>query len=310
MAEDLHKARINLNIWYLIFNIAAIFTVYYIPDSLIYAYINNNELYVLYTFHGIHIVSFFSYYITSWSDPGYVEYLQSAPPQNILSQNDIDWNQRHLFCEQCQFIKPLHSKHCKVCNRCVALFDHHCGWINNCVGYSNHKIYFLYVITQFIVCGFLLNISTQSIFLDQTQHAPVSIFDLYRYTPLYVVYFCYKSMYGILYELFIAHVFDGYEYQLTWTDIAKFGLFIGMTVAVVMSAMLGLWNSYLIVTNQRTYSLIIEQRDKDHPSEKESNQTADSSYKHLFCNIRAYLCGQIAEKYTKATCPSTIRSCR
>eukprot|EP00483_Globobulimina_turgida_P010177 UN10196 len=38
------------------------------------------------------------------------------------------------FCAECDFIRPLRSKHCRICKQCVAKWDHHCTLANNCVG--------------------------------------------------------------------------------------------------------------------------------------------------------------------------------
>ena len=56
------------------------------------------------------------------------------------------------FCDKCQEVKPPRAHHCKVCNQCVLRMDHHCPFVNNCIGYSNHKLFWNFLMYASLGC--------------------------------------------------------------------------------------------------------------------------------------------------------------
>jgi len=66
------------------------------------------------------------------------------PPSNADSAAD----QRR--CRHCQTTQLLRTKHCYDCGRCVYTFDHHCFWIGNCVGEKNLRLFYCYVLVEFV----------------------------------------------------------------------------------------------------------------------------------------------------------------
>jgi hypothetical protein len=59
----------------------------------------------------------------------------SPPPTNTVTNEDgipLRW------CEDCELLQPLRTRHCDKCGVCVRKFDHHCFWVGGCVGERNH----------------------------------------------------------------------------------------------------------------------------------------------------------------------------
>jgi palmitoyltransferase len=54
---------------------------------------------------------------------------------------------RH-FCNVCNVVQPVRTKHCDLCERCVHKYDHHCFWIGSCVGEFNHRKFWLFLFFQ------------------------------------------------------------------------------------------------------------------------------------------------------------------
>ena len=151
------STRLSINGWYFAINIISIALMYSIDNSIIHHY----SSYLLLSFHGLHLLSMILYYITSWSDPGFVPFLQNAQ----RNSNHIDLQSLpNSYCTFCHFIRPPLSKHCAHCNRCIIRFDHHCGWIANCVGHRNRCVYLCYVASQVMVTLFVLYVTAQSMF--------------------------------------------------------------------------------------------------------------------------------------------------
>ena len=85
------------------------------------------------------IISLFvSFFITSKSDPGYLEAKDNLTWLQMV-ENKVHINE---YCPYCRVKKTNKVKHCHVCKKCIKGFDHHCNWIDNCVG-ENNKIRFI-----------------------------------------------------------------------------------------------------------------------------------------------------------------------
>lgn len=65
------------------------------------------------------------------------------------------------FCEPCQIVQSLPTKHCKLCEACCSKFDHHCLFIGKCVGLKNHRPFILFLIST-LVCTLVFVYSTYS----------------------------------------------------------------------------------------------------------------------------------------------------
>jgi hypothetical protein len=46
-----------------------------------------------------------------------------------------------IWCQFCQLMKPMRSKHCHKCKRCVVKFDHHCPFLGNSSFHHYHYWY-------------------------------------------------------------------------------------------------------------------------------------------------------------------------
>ncbi|WAR30690.1 ZD12A-like protein [Mya arenaria] len=118
------------------------------------------------------------YYIASMTDPGYVDisqFRQSAGNDHCLDiESEMSEEETHFsrldstrgdnqpldkrnrykyrYCDYCEIMPPLRSKHCEDCKQCVRRYDHHCPWLETCIGERNHKYFwwFLLVMESFI----------------------------------------------------------------------------------------------------------------------------------------------------------------
>jgi palmitoyltransferase ZDHHC2/15/20 len=89
---------------------------------------------IIFLFHLILIMTLWTIFVTSNSDPGQV------PLYWGFYVGDSD-NKRRRYCLMCNVFKPERCHHCSICNRCVLNMDHHCPWINNCIGFFNRKFF-------------------------------------------------------------------------------------------------------------------------------------------------------------------------
>lgn len=54
------------------------------------------------------------------------------------------------MCKDCNFWKPLRTKHCRSCGACNLRMDHHCPWLTNCVGLRNNRAFYLFTIYMMV----------------------------------------------------------------------------------------------------------------------------------------------------------------
>ena len=287
MMDPLTSTRISINVWYFVINIICVALMYAIDDSIVHHF----SSYLLLSFHCVHVVSMMLYYITSWSNPGFVSFLQNHNDINIPSSRDTA-SLPSSYCKFCRFIRPPLSKHCVHCNRCVIRFDHHCGWIANCVGHRNHGVYLCYVASQVMVTVFILYVAAQSVFPqrddpnDSNIHFSLSRF--FEFTPLFLLYTTYKLLYETIWEMLIG------RYLWSWTVMARWILFGGMFIAVTFAGSLLLWNLYLVFTNQTTLSFL-------RPQPRDNRQMIGNWtgwLTHKVIGIKRNLSGEIDAKYT------------
>lgn len=71
------------------------------------------------------------------------------------------------FCRNCEFLRPIRSKHCYLCDRCVPRFDHHCPILQQCVGARNYRQFYALVFVQSIVSGWSLWMAKDLVFYNE-----------------------------------------------------------------------------------------------------------------------------------------------
>jgi hypothetical protein len=100
------------------------------------------------------------------------------------------------FCESCQIIQAVPSKHCKLCEGCCAKFDHHCVFINKCVGLKNHRTFILFLITT-IICEFAFFHAIVVYMINQNEEIKLFNFnkDIENQTSL--IYLCFSSRFNV-----------------------------------------------------------------------------------------------------------------
>ncbi|GLE04458.1 hypothetical protein PINS_up013400 [Pythium insidiosum] len=75
---------------------------------------------------------------------------------------------RAHFCEECEIMQPLRTKHCKDCNRCVRQYDHHCDCAGVCIGERNRRVFLLYLFTQNVESIVMISVAASAFTLQST----------------------------------------------------------------------------------------------------------------------------------------------
>ncbi|XP_059153590.1 palmitoyltransferase ZDHHC12-B-like isoform X2 [Physella acuta] len=65
---------------------------------------------------------------------------------------------KYRVCDYCEIMQPMRAKHCEDCNKCVRKFDHHCPWLEACIGERNHRYFWLFLLSTFVLiaCTFYI----------------------------------------------------------------------------------------------------------------------------------------------------------
>ena len=63
------------------------------------------------------------------------------------------------FCQLCEIVQPLRTKHCKECEACVAKYDHHCFWVGSCIGELNLRKFWLMLFFQVLTFSWIFLIT-------------------------------------------------------------------------------------------------------------------------------------------------------
>ncbi|CRK43666.1 hypothetical protein BN1723_005773, partial [Verticillium longisporum] len=108
----------------------------------------------LYTFNGLLLCLWFTYYKACTVDPG--RYIFTSKTHEVPdddndngdktnSSHDDNLNSYARWCRKCEAPKPPRAHHCRTCRRCIPKMDHHCPWTTNCVSLTTlpHFLRFL-----------------------------------------------------------------------------------------------------------------------------------------------------------------------
>eukprot|EP01060_Flectonema_neradi_P032373 TRINITY_DN5136_c0_g2_i1.p1 TRINITY_DN5136_c0_g2~~TRINITY_DN5136_c0_g2_i1.p1 ORF type:complete len:244 (+),score=12.29 TRINITY_DN5136_c0_g2_i1:653-1384(+) len=92
--------------------------------------------------------------------------------------------QHDNICCECQCVRMIRSKHCKICQRCVRKWDHHCPLLNGCIGEGNHGRYVLFLASTAVGLSHLAVVvgSTIKITMASTVFQNIT----YNFIPLFV----------------------------------------------------------------------------------------------------------------------------
>ncbi|EFC50764.1 predicted protein, partial [Naegleria gruberi] len=96
------------------------------------------------------IITYCSFLIASFSDPGFITKKTERQFEKSFPYDEVMYISERK-CSTCDIVRPARSKHCPLSGKCVAKFDHYCGWLNNDVGELNYRWFH-----SFLICNFLL----------------------------------------------------------------------------------------------------------------------------------------------------------
>ena len=97
----------------------------------------------------ITIIQLFSYLITSIINPGLPKSKYQYYATNTHKGN-------YTQCQRCNLWINASKKtlHCNECNCCVEGYDHHCPWTTKCVGSKNILLFYIMVVSVFILIAY------------------------------------------------------------------------------------------------------------------------------------------------------------
>lgn len=105
------------------------------------------------------------FFLLGFIDPGFLKYPMeetrfirtSVSAINTQIEDHLEFNAIQ-WCEKCNIVQPLRTKHCRRCDRCVARYDHHCSLIGVCIGEKNLSLFigFLFFQSTEILWAFFL----------------------------------------------------------------------------------------------------------------------------------------------------------
>lgn len=201
------------------------FSLIYQPSDLRTAlYETSNYLYCL-SYAFLVYLSLFFYFMTCYTDPGYVPYKRSpnwARVGSSSSSSDEDVSTSttktsHLRkCHLCNIEQPLRSHHCDFCNRCVLKYDHHCPYLETCIGEKNHRYFWFFLLTTDILAVWSMIICSRSFvsYNDWSSWLHVNKFRLFIMHIL-IISLCATTI------LFCIHSFFALTNSTTWERVSR-----------------------------------------------------------------------------------------
>ncbi|CAF0806009.1 unnamed protein product [Adineta steineri] len=196
-------------------------------------YDTSNYLYCI-TYGLFVYLSLFFYFMTCYTDPGFVPYKRvpnwsggMVPISDDEDDNDDDddgdeqkavtTSKTHLRkCLLCNIEQPLRSHHCDFCNRCVLKYDHHCPYLETCIGERNHRYFWCFLLATEILIIWSIVICSQSFvpFSDWSSWLHINKFRLFAMHVL-VVSLCATT------ALFCIHSFFALTNSTTWERVSR-----------------------------------------------------------------------------------------
>ncbi|CAF0758009.1 unnamed protein product [Adineta ricciae] len=176
-------------------------------------------------------VSLFFYFMTCYTDPGYVPYKRvpnwtggmnstsddDDEEEDISEQNTKVPRDSHLRkCLLCNIEQPLRSHHCDFCNRCVLKYDHHCPYLETCIGEHNHRYFWYFLLTTDILIVWSIMLCSRSFvpFSDWSSWLHMNKFRLFSMHVL-IISLCATTI------LFCIHSFFALTNSTTWERVSR-----------------------------------------------------------------------------------------
>jgi palmitoyltransferase len=188
-------------------------------------YDQSNYLYCI-SYTLLAYLSLFFYFLTCYTDPGYVPYkrvpnwtggVSSSSEDDGNEQQTVTTNNHHLRkCLLCNIEQPLRSHHCDFCNRCVLKYDHHCPYLETCIGEKNHRYFWCFLLTTDILIIWSIMLSSRSFvpFSDWSSWLHINKYRLFTMHVL-IISLCATTI------LFCIHSFFALTNSTTWERVSR-----------------------------------------------------------------------------------------
>ena len=88
--------------------------------------------------------------------------------KNTSTPDDID---SYRICNICKIVRRNsdNTHHCEECNICVKGMDHHCSWISICISKKNKKLYFIFLVSTFLMLIYFILALLSLLFISNNQ---------------------------------------------------------------------------------------------------------------------------------------------
>lgn len=112
------------------------------------------------------------YLICFFKNPG-------IPPKELWIENYFknrnstsisDDGDSYRICNICKIVRRNkdNTQHCEECNICIKGVEHHCSWISKCISSKNKKLYFVFLISTFLLLLYFILALVSLIFIRNT----------------------------------------------------------------------------------------------------------------------------------------------
>ena len=90
--------------------------------------------------------------------------------KNRNSTSISDDGDSYRICNICKIVRRNkdNTQHCEECNICIKGVEHHCSWISKCISSKNKRLYFVFLISTFLLLLYFILALVSLIFIRNT----------------------------------------------------------------------------------------------------------------------------------------------